>query len=58
MRESLKHFVEGSSENPSTHLTGSRSNLIELGIPQEPASTIVIDVTITTWREGKEGEGY
>lgn len=44
----FKHFVESSSQHDSSDFTCAGSNLVQLGISQEAASGVFVDVTIAT----------
>ena len=45
---SLVFSIQTSSYNQPPHFAGAGSDLIQLGVPQEPAGGVVVDVTVTT----------
>lgn len=44
----LVHGIEGSTNDESAHLTGACSDLIQLGVPQETAHGVIINVAMST----------
>lgn len=44
----FEHGVEGSSDNESANFTCARPDFVQLGIPQESAHGVVVDVAVPT----------
>ena len=47
----LVHGVEGSSDDQPADLTGAGADFVQLGVSEEAAHWVVVDVAIPAWPE-------